>query len=175
MLGDIEFVVNGSAKPKPNKAVRNYGKWAIAFTATKAAVLFTYPHRTREYIEYKKFIVGQFATILNISQHAHVVMLDHAVRLWVSRSNDLSLNRFNRFTDLITHHIVYAQTASRQYANPSKRAWTSHPYLDDNICRRWNTGRCISDTCKFWHVCLMCGLYHQVKSCPAAKVNDGTK
>ena len=175
LLGDIEFVINGGAKPKPNKAMRNHSKWAIAFTAMKATVLFAYPHRTREYVEYEKFIVGQFATILDISQHAHVVALDCAIRLQVSRSNDLSLDRINRFTNLITHHIVYAQTALRQYANPSKHSRTSCPYPDDNICRHWNAGRCVSDTCKFQHVCLMCGLRHQAKSCPAAKVNDGAK
>ena len=80
-LGDIEFVVNGGANPKPNKAVCNHGEWAITFTITKAAILFAYPHHTREYIEYEKFIVGQFAAILNISQHAHVITLNHAIRL----------------------------------------------------------------------------------------------
>ena len=174
-LGDIEFVINSGAKPKPNKAMHNHGEWAIVFTVTKTAILFTYPHHAREYIEYEKFIVRQFAAILDISQQARVVMLNHAVKLRVSRSNDLSLDRIDQFTDLITHHIVYAQAALQQYANPSKHAQTSHPYPDDNICCHWNAGCCISDTCKFRHICLMCGLHHQVKSCPAAKVNDGTK
>ena len=155
--------------------MHNHGEWAIAFTATKDTVLFIYPHHTREYVKYKKFIVRQFAAILDISQHARVVTLDRAIRLRVSRSNDLSLDRIDRFTDLITHHIVYAQTASRQYANPSKRARTSCPYPDDDICHHWNAGRCVSDTCKFRHVCLMCGLHHQAKSCPAAKVNNSAK
>ena len=67
-LGDFEFVVNSGSDPKPNKTC-NHGEWAITFAATKAAFLFAYPHWTKELVEYEKFIVGQFAAILDMSQH----------------------------------------------------------------------------------------------------------
>jgi len=53
-----------------------HGEWAIAFAATKAAVLFTYPHQAREFSEYEKFIVGQFAAFIDISQHIRIILLD---------------------------------------------------------------------------------------------------
>jgi len=58
-----------------------HGEWAIAFAATKAMVLFTYPHWTREYSEYEKFIMGQFTTFVDISQHIRLILLNHAIQL----------------------------------------------------------------------------------------------
>ena len=106
-IGDVDITVNhASTGPKTNKSIHTHGEWAIAFAATKAAVLFAYPHRAREFVEYEKFIVGQFGTFIDASQHLRIILLDRAVRLRVARSNDLSLDRFDRFGDLITHHVV---------------------------------------------------------------------
>ena len=89
-LGDIKFVVNSGSSTKPNKTVKNHGKWAIAFTVTRAAILFTYPHRSRELSKYKRYIVGQFTAILDVTQHPCIVALDWAIHLCTSRTNDLS-------------------------------------------------------------------------------------
>jgi len=51
----------------------------IAFTAAKAAVLFTYPHQSREFADYERFIIGQFSTFVDLTQHVHVTLLDKAI------------------------------------------------------------------------------------------------
>ena len=78
-LGDIELIVNSGNSAKPNETVKNHDEWAIAFVATRAAVLFAYPHRSWELSEYKRYIIGQFAAILNVTQHPHVITLDWAI------------------------------------------------------------------------------------------------
>jgi len=64
-----------------------------------------HPHHAREFSEYKKFIVSQFATFINVSQHQKFILLNHTICLHVAHTNYLFLNCFNHFSDLITHHI----------------------------------------------------------------------
>jgi len=45
-------------------------------SVTKAVVLFAYPHRAREFSEYKKFIVGKFAVFIDVSQHIRIILLN---------------------------------------------------------------------------------------------------
>ena len=66
-IGNVDITINHtSSGPKTNKLIHSHSKWAIAFAATKAAVLFAYPHGAREFGE---FIVGQFAAFIDVSQH----------------------------------------------------------------------------------------------------------
>ena len=53
--------------------------WEIAFAAAKATVLFTYPHKGREFADYERFIIGQFAAFIDPTQHVHVILLDKAI------------------------------------------------------------------------------------------------
>ena len=78
-LGNIKFVVNGGSSTKPNKTIKNHGEWAIAFAATRATILFAYLHRSRELSEYERYIVGQFAAILDVTQHPHIIALNWAI------------------------------------------------------------------------------------------------
>src|SRR5882672_6575603 len=45
-IGDVDITINHAGiGSKTNKSICMHGEWAIAFAATKAAVLFTYPHQ----------------------------------------------------------------------------------------------------------------------------------
>ena len=53
--------------------------WEITFTAAKVTVLFTYPHQSREFADYERFIIRQFTTFIDPTQHDHVILLDKAI------------------------------------------------------------------------------------------------
>jgi len=76
----VNITVNHtSTGHKTNRSIHSHGKWAIAFAMTKVAILFTDPHCVREFSEYEKFIVGQFATFVDVSQHQRIILLNHAI------------------------------------------------------------------------------------------------
>ena len=83
-----------------------HGKWAIDFSVTKVAMLITYSHHYREFLEYKKSIVSQFTTFIGLSQHSHIIILNCAICLHVAHLNDLFLDKYDQFGDLITHHVI---------------------------------------------------------------------
>jgi len=69
-IGDVDIMLNHTGiSSKTNKSIKMHGEWAIAFAATKAAVLYAYPHHSREFSEYEKYVMGQFAAFVNPSQH----------------------------------------------------------------------------------------------------------
>src|SRR5882724_3774911 len=39
----------------------------------------------------------------------------------------------------------------------------------DKVCKWWNLGCCMSDSCKYKHSCAICGQPHQAKSCGGYK------
>jgi len=90
----------------PSKTICPHSDWLLAFEVVREAVLFTLPHRAREFFGYCEFIISQFATFGDSSNHFHVVNLYQAIRLWVAQSNDLSLMSYDQFGDLVTHHVV---------------------------------------------------------------------
>jgi len=54
-------------------------RWAIAFAATKAAVLFAYSHCAGRVLEYERFIHRSGRSICDASQHSRVIMLNRAI------------------------------------------------------------------------------------------------
>jgi len=59
-----------------------------------------------EFSKYEKFIVGQFVAFFDVTQHTRIILLNRAIHLQVTQSNDLALDHFEKFGDLITHHII---------------------------------------------------------------------
>jgi len=51
----------------------------------------------------------KFVAFVNLTQHGHIILLDKVICLQVARSNNLSLTRYDRFSDLITHHVIVSQ------------------------------------------------------------------
>jgi len=128
--------------------IKTHGKWAITFAATKVAVLFAYPHQAREFSKYKKFIVGQFTDFIDISQHPIIILLDHAIHLQVACSNDLALDHFEKFSDLITHHVIIGVILTMHWqSGPANKKSHPNPFNPDvEVCCGWNAGHCTSET-----------------------------
>src|SRR5882724_8026974 len=160
-----------------SKTIQMHTDWLLAFEIAKEAILFAYPHRTKELNSYRKFIIGQFATFGGDSNlHFHVVNLDRAIRLCVAQTNDISFTSYDQFRDLITHHIVIRGTPDANHQptpGGSKHSKTSAS--SDEVCKWWNLGRCMSDSCKYKHGCAICGQPHQAKSCGGFKSGEGPK
>ncbi|KAF8585603.1 hypothetical protein K439DRAFT_1615876 [Ramaria rubella] len=95
-MGDLEIVVNsGGWGSAATKVVRTHGEWSIAFAKLKDTVLFAYPHRSKEFEDYERFIIRQFAALQETTLHLRVINLDWAIRLRVARSNRFLLTSFN--------------------------------------------------------------------------------
>jgi hypothetical protein len=71
--------LGSSAKGSGTRPICTHGKWAIAFTAVKQAILFAYPQFSAELESYEQFIIGQFATIQDPAHHSHILNLDCAI------------------------------------------------------------------------------------------------
>jgi hypothetical protein len=173
-IGDIDITLySGGSGSKPTKSVQTHGEWAIAFSRTRRAILFAYPHRADELEEYEWYVIGQFAAFSDVSQHYRILNLDRAIRLRVSQSNDLLLVSFSQFNNLVTHHLLGSAGPPRGGQGSAKRAKLA-ANGDVPICRRWNNGKCTSDSCRYRHLCLQCGSKHQAKDCGSGR-RDGTK
>lgn len=112
-VGDIDITLNtGNTSSKPSKLVCNHGDWAIAFATTKAAVHFAYPHCTREFAEYEKFIIGQFAAVGDFSQ-TRVVNLNKA------KSDSVSPVPMNSPSSISTNLATSSHTMSSSVPAPA--------------------------------------------------------
>jgi len=69
---------NRSNLSKPAKSIKMNGDWGITFRCMKHAILFTYPHCSKELDKYKEYIIRQFARVV-VSQHSRVLNLDRAI------------------------------------------------------------------------------------------------
>jgi hypothetical protein len=154
--------------------VQTHGEWAIAFSCTRKAVLFAYPHCAEELEEYEQYLIGQFAAFSDISQHYRILNLDRAIRLRVSQLNDILLISFLHFNDLVTHHLLGNARPPRGGQGPAKYSKLV-ANGDIPICRWWNNGKCVSDSCRYRHICLQCSAKHQVKDCGAGRRSEGMK
>jgi len=177
-IGNLDITLNNSPRPtRSSKTIRTHSDWLLAFETAKEAILFAYPHRAKELNSYRKFIIGQFAAFGSDSNlHFHVVNLDRAIRLCVAQTNDIAFTSYNQFGDLITHHIVIRRTPDANHQptpGGSKRSKTNPS--SNKVCKQWNLGRCMSDSCKYKHGCAICGQPHQAKSCGVFKSSEGSK
>jgi hypothetical protein len=76
-IGDINITLNtGGSSSGSSESIQTLGKWAITFTRARHTVLFTYPHRCDKFEEYEQYIIGQFATFSDVTQHYQVLNLD---------------------------------------------------------------------------------------------------
>jgi hypothetical protein len=114
-------VPRGSGASHPSKTVESHGDWSIAFSATKRAIAYVYPHRADELSEYEEFIIGLFAAVRPSSLHFKVLNLDKAIRVHVAKDNRLSLVSFEKFSDLSTCHLI------RDSAPVSRNVWGVRP------------------------------------------------
>jgi len=165
-IGGLDISINtGGSSGKPVKEICIYGEWTIAYARYTRAVLFVYPHRSRELEEYQEYMAGQFAAYPDVSDQYKIINFDKAICLRVGQSNDLLLTDYARFQDIISYHLINPKTS-----RPSE---AKRPKLSSNdetpICCRWNNGHCVSITCGYRHECHHCHGKHQAKDCTSGQ------
>src|SRR5882724_5713980 len=124
-LETLTSLNNSSGPSHSSKTIRMHSDWLLAFETTKEAILFTCPHRTKELNSYRKFIIGQFSAFSsNSNLHFHIFNLDHAIRLHVTQTNDITFMSYNQFGDLVTHHIIIRGTPNANHIRRLKMLQT---------------------------------------------------
>ena len=135
------------------------------------------PCSSRTHTDPEKFqntrSVGQFTAFIDVSQHSHIIMLDCAIHLRVARSNDLSLDKHDRFGDLITHHVVIrVNTALGRQSGPSSKRSRPNPFK----CRNFPKMECRTLHIRFLQVqTSLCYLWPETPSemCGGPKAAEG--
>ncbi|KAF8589849.1 hypothetical protein K439DRAFT_1612418 [Ramaria rubella] len=165
-IGDFKIVLHsgaGNSNRGSSKTIKTHGEWAIAFTAVKSD----------EFEDYERFIIGQFTALQDAMLHQHILNLNRAIRLRVSRSNRLFYNSYDKFNDLVSQHIL--TPAAAELSNPPPAKCTKCFNTNTPICIRWNRGLYTIKGCRYWHICLKCGSRHQEKDCVTKPDFDGAR
>lgn len=152
-VGDLELSAGPS---KPKKHIASAGEWVSAFGRYKQGVLYCYPHRVNEFTAYEDHIIRQFGAVGEASA-TRVINYDRALRSEISRGNQYMLTDYAEWNHLFTAYIVAAGTGPQgtsASAEGSKRSRTDK--RSNDICQRYNQGRCTSRNCKYRHTCF-CG------------------
>src|SRR5882724_10362727 len=108
----INMAVSPANISKNSKTIQSHGNWTIAYASAKEAILFSFPHRLKELCEYKKFIIGLFATVTVLAKYLLVMQLDRAICLHVTHSNDMSFMCYHKFNDLVACHLAMGAQSS---------------------------------------------------------------
>jgi hypothetical protein len=171
-LGDkLEIEILDGGGGGKSKAVRDFGTWTVLWDQYSAAVAYAYPHRKRELDMYRKWIVNYFKW----SRSPFIVLdIDRACRRAVLADQTLSLDdkealaAFNfRFSD---QGVGGGESTSRgrqgyRQQNRARGGETGGADPSNEVCKRWNKGRCSDAGCKYVHVCSGCGGEHQRGAC----------
>jgi len=139
-IGDIDISINNaSGLSKNSKMIHSHREWTIAYTSTKGAILFAYPHRAQELFEYKKYIIGLFAAAAAAvpAKNLLVIQLNWAICLHIACSNNISFILYHRYNDLITHHLIMGTQngLSNQPSSSSKQTQMNPHGADVEICK----------------------------------------
>ena len=77
-----------------------------------------------------------YTVLIDISQHQGIILLDCAIHLCITHTNNLALDHFDWFGDLNTHHIVFGVNTSNRQSGPASKPdrtptiQTSKPAID---------------------------------------------
>jgi hypothetical protein len=168
---DITLSTGGGVS-KPTKTVETHGEWSIAFAAAKHAILYVFPHRSKELPGYEEYVIRLFAAVRPSSLHYRVLNLDKAIRVQVAKDNQLTLTSFAHFSDLSTRHLIANVDDPNSARNRRVRNASSG---QQPICKRFNAGRCTSELCKYRHQCFICYGRHPIKDCGNQKRNEASR
>ncbi|KAF8218765.1 hypothetical protein L208DRAFT_1142819, partial [Tricholoma matsutake] len=151
VLGDLEFKIPSITL---NKIVSTTGDWSITWNKTVRAVIFAFPHRSRELAGYSETIINLFGAT-HVNFHQHVIAFDHAVRHRVGSHCDVELMDLHKFLNLQTSHMdniraAIVHTSGIQAPNTSCKK--------SEVCNQWNQSLCtLEDTvCRRMHICNIC-------------------
>ena len=172
-IGDLELHFGAT---KPAKTVKTHRDWVVAWRIVFKAICFIFPHRETELEEYNDYITSYFA-LMHLSAHTKVLNLNRAIHKHIRSVNNVSLNEFNKFHYLKTHHLQGhgAGESGASSKEKSKQRDASDPmWRKSDPCRLWNEGKCshLASTCKFRHICEHCWGPHRKVDCPLEKNID---
>ena len=161
------------AMAESKRHVRTGAEWSAAFRRMSKGVVFLFPHRREELLEYAEHIEGLFSAKQS-STHSKVILYDQSVRNQVGGGQNILLTDYHRFHSLseaILHAdgIEYKNKGSNRGGHglgkgePSKK----------DVFRRFNSqAGCwfTEDECYYKHICKGCGKGgHGKSTCPAEK------
>lgn len=162
-VGDLELTAGPS---KPKKHVASSGEWVGAFGRYKQGVLFCYPHRADEFSAYEDHIIRQFGAVGEAGA-VRVINYDRALRSEISRGNKYMLTDYAEWNHLFTAYIVAAgagsQGASTAAEGASKRSRSEK--RSNEVCQRYNQGRCNGRNCRYRHTCFCGSKEHVYADC----------
>jgi hypothetical protein len=158
-LGTAEVVF---AVAESKRHVRTGAEWSAAFRRLSKAVVFLFPHRRDELLEYAEHIEGLFSA-KHTNAHSKVILYDQSVRNQVGGGQNILLTDFNRFQSL-SEAILHADGI--EYKNHGKGASKGGEGSGKgegskkDICRRFNGQagcRFTEEECYYKHICKSCG------------------
>ena len=172
-IGDLELHF-GAAKPA--KLVETHGDWVIAWRTVYKAMHFIFPHREGEIDQYNDYITSYFASI-HPSAHTKVLNLDKGIRKYVGPVNNVSLNKFNKFCYLETHHLQghgIGESSALPKEKGKQKDSLDSGWRKAELCCLWNDNRCShqASACKFRHICEICCRPHRKGACPGKRGPD---
>ncbi|KAI0061309.1 hypothetical protein BV25DRAFT_1805809 [Artomyces pyxidatus] len=167
-IGDFEVISGGS---KPDKHIRDKGDWGGAWDTYSEAVAFAYPHREPELRSYGKYINGLFSSLPTAP--SRVINYDCAVRTRLARGNRYLLTEVAKFNDLYTLHFIAPGLGGSTSRSTSKTPRSGG--RSNDICRRFNEGKCTADPCRYRHRCFSCGGDHGLSTCNTPSGSGGAR
>ena len=157
-LGSTEVVF---ATTESKRHIRTGAEWSAAFRRLSKAVVFLFPHRRDELLEYAEHIEGLFAA-KHTTAHSKVILYDQSVRNQVGGGQNILLTDFNRFHSL-SEAILHAdgiEYKSHGKGSSKGEGTSKGESSKKDICRRFNGQvgcRFTEDECYYKHICKGCG------------------
>lgn len=171
-LGTTEVVF---AVAESKRHVRTGAEWSAAFRRMSKAVVFLFPHRRDELLEYAEHVEGLFSA-KHTGAHSKVILYDQSVRNQVGGGQNILLTDFHRFHSL-SEAILHADGVEyKGHGKGSSKGGEGSGQGEGSkkdVCRRFNGQagcRFSEDECHYKHVCKGCGKGgHGKFSCTAEK------
>jgi hypothetical protein len=165
-FGEFELLFGAA---KPSKTVETHGDWITAWGAASRAIKFAFPHRAEELEAYREYVTQYFAA-LQPKAHPAVFNLDRAIRKYVGSVRNCELHYFGQFRHLETR-FLHSCGVSASGATPSGEVVSSSSKKNDfrvnEPCHLWNTNACPrqASSCRYKHLCEVCGGKHRKPEC----------
>jgi hypothetical protein len=154
-MGDTEI---SFGVPEAKKKIHTAAEWSSAWRRASKAIVFAFPHRREELLEYGDYIESEFAAKVS-SSHSKLILFDVALRNEVAAGQHCLLTDFNRFSRLYSA-IVLPDGIEGHTDKPSgkKSSGSKQGSGKPEICNKFNSGTCknADADCKYQHLCRNC-------------------
>ena len=137
---------------QPSRRVSTSGEWAAAWNRARQLLVFLFPHRATETMQYGDYINQQFAAKLT-SAHHRVILYDKGVRNFIQGGQRHLLTDVGAFQDIFVATIMADGIEYGAGGTSSKK--TEGGGNSTAICRCFNLNRCPNEAkaCPFRHIC----------------------